>query len=104
MVIELSTKKPTLLVAETEEVGALHQVLRSQTSRCVVLELVVHGALIAHVVLVVFVVFVVLIVLVVLDFVVCVVHGALIALDVLVVVVVQAIWPLSWIRCSCRFC
>ena len=128
-------KQPTLLVAEIEEAGALPQVLRSQTSRCVVLNLVVHGALIARVVLVVFVVFVVLIVLVVLylalwvfhgalialvvlvvfvalvvlivlfvlDFVVCVIHGALIALDVLVVVVVQAIRPLSWIRCFIRW-
>ena len=50
MIIEFSTKQPTLLVAETEEAGALHQVLRSQTSRCVVLDLavcVVHCALIA---------------------------------------------------------
>ena len=55
MIIEFSTKKPTLLVAETEEVGALHQVLRSQTSRCVVLDLavcVVNRALVALVVFV----------------------------------------------------
>ena len=44
-------KQPTLLVAEIEEAGALHRVLRSQTSRCVVLNLVVHGALIARVVI-----------------------------------------------------
>ena len=80
MIIEFSTKQPTLLVAETEEVGAQPQVLRSQTSRCVVLELAV-----------------------------CVVHGALIGLVVHVIDDVvpgetKAIGPLSWIRCRSWFC
>ena len=114
MIIEFNAKQTTLLVAETEEAGALPQVLRSQTSRCVVLDLavrVVHGALVVfvafvvHVVLVVLVVFVVFVVLVVLEL---TVHEALIALVILVVVVVpgetKAIWPLTWIQCPCLFC
>ena len=114
MIIEFSIKQPTLLVAETEEAGALHQVLRLQTSRCVVLDLVVrvvHGALVVFVAFVVHVVHVDLVVLVV--FVVLVVleltvHEALIAFVILVVVVVpgetEAIWPLTWIQCPCLFC
>ena len=76
MIIEFSRKQPTLLVAETEEAGALHRVLRSQTSRCVVFDLAI-----------------------------CVVNRALVALVVLVVFVgiddapseTKAIWPQSWI-------
>ena len=73
MIIEFSRKQPTLLVAETEEAGALPQVLRSQTSRCVVLDLAV-----------------------------CVVNRALVALVVFVGIddapgETKAIWPQSWI-------
>ena len=105
MIIEFSRKQPTLLVAETEEAGALPQVLRSQTSRCVVLDLVVRVVNGALVVFVAFVVHVVLLVLVVLDLAVCVVNRALVALVFLVVFVgiddapgeTKAIWPQSWI-------
>ena len=91
MIIEFSRKQPTLLVAETEEAGALPQVLRLQTSRCVVLDIVVrvvHGAL---VVFVAFFVHVVLVVLVVLDLAVCVVHCALVVFVAFVVHVVLVV-------------